>query len=165
MFCYLRDNRIVVSVPAHITQQMPPPSQPPALPPRKNSSPHVMQMLEPKYINVDDNIIEKIREKDNAMTKHLCSGDASSNENSIYDPVMIPTEHSRDMYSQNGGASGHNLSYSSPGQQNNSANNNTHHRVGSYNKSHTGSNSNLGIGQYGDDADDRVSIYRYQVLF
>ena len=136
-------------MPPHITQQMPPPSQPPALPPRKNSSPQVLQSLEPKYINVDNNIIEKIKEQDNAMTQHLRSGDTTAHENSIYDPVMIPTEHSQDvgMYLQN-----------TP------TNTQSNTRPGSYNRSHNGSSANLGISQFGDDVDDRVSIYRLVLL-
>ena len=148
----------VILVPPHITQQMPPPSQPPALPPRKNSSPHVSQLLEPKYINMDDVLIEKIREKDSSMCSNGSMMDGGSIENSIYDPVMIPTEHSRDVggqgyYSQNGSGNQSANSYGSPHSNVSQSNG---HRAGGYSRSH-----NLGIGQYpNDDADDRISIYR-----
>ena len=75
-----------VSVPDHITQSVPPPSQPPALPPRKMSM-HGQAQADTQYINVDDTLIEKIREKDAAMTHHLYGVNGVGNGNS---------EHGRD---------------------------------------------------------------------
>ena len=111
---------------------------------------------------MDDVLIEKIREKDSSCSNGSML-DGGSIENSIYDPVMIPTEHSRDMggqgyFAQNGGSGNQSaINYGSP---HSNASQSHGHRAGGYNRTH-----NLGIGPYpNDDADDRISIYRLAVL-